>query len=485
MKRCLALIVGLIVTALAACGGVANATVPHAVGPSATTGSLPLLVVLVEFEGKPGNYSYESWESYFFGQENSFADYYARQSRGKLLLHGPIVGMRDGVPVTSGSGLSYVHLPNDITYYANAKYGTNPSTFPQNSAGIVRDAIQALDQQGFDFSPYVNPSTKQIEHVIVATAGGEKRFIMNSANAALEMMSSHLSKMGLPNGYTTSTGYRIDRFALSPEGTAIDGSGRLGYGMFARAFARSLGMFELLDANVYNFTDGAKATQESSSGAGKFDLMAYGYGESSGGDAVRRPLDMSGYTRQRLGWLVPNDVGAPATPQTITIKPGDVFKVYPSGKSGGKEYFLLENRQDFAVYIYSGQQQSDRPAPGLIIWHIDESVVDNYGAANRVNSVTADDGPVYPGVMVVEADDQKDLISTPRRFGEAKDTWQPGSTWDKSKKMNALWNGTSSGITVSVLSQNADKSLQVQVQVDKPTDNGIEKVFTFLPIMVR
>ena len=90
---------------------------------------------------------------------------------------------------------------------------------------------------------------------------------------------------------------------------------------------------------------------------------------------------------------------------------GTVLRVDVPSKN---EYFLLSNRQQIG-------SDSDLHEPGLVVWHIDQDVVDAGRPLNRVNV----DGN-HKGVDVEEADGLNDLDSSVNR-GDPGDPF-PGST---------------------------------------------------------
>jgi immune inhibitor A len=94
-----------------------------------------------------------SWQNKFFNtSSNSFAAYYREVSYDKLRYYGDVAGIADGVPVTNSPNVAYVRLDKPITYYADDQYGLG--TYPKNAAGVVYDALQKLDNAGFNFSQY-------------------------------------------------------------------------------------------------------------------------------------------------------------------------------------------------------------------------------------------------------------------------------------------------------------------------------------------
>ncbi len=104
-------------------------------------------------------------------------------------------------------------------------------------------------------------------------------------------------------------------------------------------------------------------------GTGYWDLMGHG----SGGAARTGPYHMSAWCKIQLGWITPTVVTTNMV--DITIPPVETNPVaYQVWRDGlpGTEYFLLENRQEIGF-------DTLLPGHGLLIWHIDESLVQSRG----------------------------------------------------------------------------------------------------------
>ncbi len=162
---------------------------------------------------------------------------------------------------------------------------------------------------------------------------------------------------------------RIDDYVVQPT-LSCTGGGLSEIGVFTHELGHAFGLPDLYDT----YADNGKH-----SGAGNWDLMGTG---SWGCDShsPERPCHLGAWSKAVLGWV---DV-VPLAPDTnlgaLTIPPvqesGTVFRV--DGGDGSGEYFLLENRQraNFDLKL---------PAPGLLIWHIDPSVVAARWPVNTIN----------------------------------------------------------------------------------------------------
>jgi M6 family metalloprotease-like protein len=442
----------------------------HAVGnPIPRSGNQKMLVILADFPDRAGLFSGQQWQQFFFGP-GGFRDYFLETSYNQLVYSGDIAGISAGTPVVNSAGVAYVRMPNPISYYANGNFGflMGPQYFPRNNGGVVMHALFALDQAGFDFSPYANPATQQVENLLVVFAGQTYAVSRDPENSLEATAYALLWAAG--QVYVSTAGQTFNNFTFCPEI-----AGTLGVlatiGVCAHEHGHALGMFDLYD---YSYT---------TTGAGNFDLMAYGtFGASLTG---QRPYHLGAFSKTMFGWVEPVQFGPgsftyhlPAIETSATV-----LKFNPRGQETSKEYFLLENRQPVGFdqdWVQGGL------CPGLVIWHVDENILEQY--PYKENTVSLPGSPPHPGVIVVEADGRYDMIRPPQNFGECSDTWAVGSTWNAfSTATSNLWDGTSSGLTVTVVSHDPTTG-EIELSIHVSSSGSIvipDPKFTFLPFTWR
>jgi M6 family metalloprotease-like protein len=425
--------------------------------PIPRTGDQVLLVVLADFPDRPGLFTGQAWQQ-FFSDSGGFADYFMETSYNQLRYTGDVVGLSGGTPIVNSASVAYVRLPNPITYYADGMYGFGVG-FPKNSGGVVFHALQALDAAGFDFSPYANPATNKVENLVVIFAGSNFGYTRDPNNS-LEATGYRLTDAG-GGPYTSTGGLIFDNYTFCPDQGRQ--SGHMAHiGICAHEHGHALGMSDLYDLSL------------TTSGIGQFGLMGYGlYGVTDG----QRPFHFGAFAKEFFGWITPTVVTTGTT--TMTLAPAEnganFIKLYPHGNTSSQEYFLLENRQALGFdqdWLIGGL------CPGLLIWHVDRNIVENYPyGVNKPPSVPG--APPHQGVIVVEADGDSDLINPPYTYyGECSDTWGTGRTWDGNSTPNSsLWDGSDSGLSVTVLSQSND-SVTLHISVG---DVDLSKIF--LPIV--
>jgi M6 family metalloprotease-like protein len=156
------------------------------------------------------------------------------------------------------------------------------------------------------------------------------------------------------------------------------------------------------------------ATSGDSEGIGEWGLMG------SGNYTVPfSPAGWDAWSKVDVGWV---NVDTLTTSENVTLNPvqtSDTVLIVPI--SATDEYLILENRAN--LLSDTAQMRvgfNRRKLPGLLIWHIDQSIIDAGRGQNIVNA-----GGVE-GVRLIQADGLSDLqIGTDR--GDMGDSY-PGST---------------------------------------------------------
>jgi hypothetical protein len=124
-----------------------------------------------------------------------------------------------------------------------------------------------------------------------------------------------------------------------------------------------------------------------------------------------------------LGWVAVDTMFSGEEVRLGPVASSDTVLYVPV--SGTDEFYLLENRQ--ALESDTAQMNpafgSHQKSPGLLVWHIDQSQVDDHGfeGDNRVNV-----GPIH-GVALVQADGRNDLGRSDGNRGDLGDAY-PGSS---------------------------------------------------------
>lgn len=406
---------------------------PRAVGykPLPTSGTQPLLVVLVRFSNRNGAYAGSNYVD-MFDNSGGMSDYFEEVSFGKL-IYSPVtvVGIKNGAPVENGNiaAGNFVNLGKTIEHYAANNYGNNGGTSCQGrcSGAAVRDALVKLNNAGFDFEPYVTEGTNRVENLVVVFAGWSSRD-ESDPSKTLQPTAYLLEWTGFTEQQREIGGFEFNQYTLCPDRMKSGAVETMG--ICTHEHGHGLGLPDLYDLSF------------NSNGTGYFDLMSYGTWGANRGEVPYHP---GAWSKTFLGWAEPQE------PQTvftsITLPPAAnnetaFVKLYPNGNTNSKQFFLLENRQATGFDSNIGARGL---CEGIAIWHIDQNVVNN-----NLYSVNSPgyfyQPPKHHGVYMVEADKRNDMIKNWNAFGECSDTWKPGQTWTNGK----LWNGATTGITVEV-----------------------------------
>ena len=303
------------------------------------------------------------------------------------------------------STLGWANSGHTYGYYCKAdgthNYGWG--LYPQNAQGLVIDAIKAVDDQ-VDFSQYaVNGEVPNL-FVVHAGTGAE----WSTDPSLIWSHSWDLSSGTGLDGFTVD-GVKINKYAMMPEvgGDLTGYTGRISgsfpptCGVYAHEFAHVLGLPDQYD---YGYE---------SEGTGMYSLMAAGswglypyYAIFSGNS----PAQIDAWSKIRLGLVTPKQIEATTVLPPVETDPV-VYRV-DVPNSGGKEYFLLENRQqigfDQSLKVYS--------VHGLAVYHVDETVfVRNYWQPNEAENwkeyrsegwQKADNGETHYAISLIQADDQ-------------------------------------------------------------------------------
>ncbi len=277
---------------------------------------------------------------------------------------------------------------------------------------FIEAILEGVDETELDWSRFDQSGDGFVDVLTVIHPGSGAECV-----GATNRIWSHrwsLSKVTdgrLPDGFRTSTprpdgqGYiHIDDYTVQPL-VACDGERISEIGTFAHELGHGFGLPDLYRTSPGGFVPGA----------GNWDLMGTGGVMGCGDTTPEPPCHMGAWTKSVLGWVTVEVVG-PGTDEVVTLEP---VERYPRrvlklpARDGSNEYILLENRQRI---------DSDRtlPEPGLLIWHVDEDVLDAYWRSNGVNN-----NPDRQGVWLRQADGRDELTTRGGGRGDSGDPF-PG-----------------------------------------------------------
>jgi immune inhibitor A len=325
-------------------------------------GSVRVIIVLVEFSDAPMTATPAHFRDLFFSTgkipTGSVREYYTEVTHGLLTLTGEVVGP--------------YKLPRTLQEYAGGKSGTdNPEP---NARTMARDAAR-LANPDVNFAPYDNDGNGFVDAFIVVHAGAGAE-----ETGKRDEIWSH--KWVFTGGAFDADGTKVYGYLTIPENCKIG------------VCAHELGHLLFGWPDLYD-TDG------SSEGLGNWCLM--GGGSWNGNGDI--PAHPSAWCKVNQGWV---SVVHRTTNGKVTIKDVKsghrVHRLWKNG-AGGKEYFLVENRQRT---LYDRKL----PGDGLLVYHVDETIDGN-------------EDENHPFVKLLEADGRDQLHDGANR-GDAGDPY-PGS----------------------------------------------------------
>ena len=295
-----------------------------------TTGARKVLVLCIDYTDKPFTLASSSFDN-LFNQNNyngtgSFKDFYSAVSYNQLTLTTTIVGWYHA----SGTRASY-----------GAHNGSNNDI---NAATLIKEAVQAADAAGIDFSQFDNDNNGKVDAVLVIHAGyGEE------ASADADDIWSHRSNLGASS--LVCDGKTVDDYAIFPELGGSTGSTITSIGVICHEFGHCLGLPDYYDTDY--------ATNGQGFNLQNWDLMASGSWNNGG----KTPAGINVLGKADLGWLSLTDMNNPFDvinmPNAFENKVG--YKVQSPVTN---EYFILENRQKVGFDAYL-------PGHGMLIYHFD------------------------------------------------------------------------------------------------------------------
>jgi len=356
---------------------------------------------------------------YFMDQIQAAANYYRKVSQGRLLISGNVFPLQDDAAF---------HLPHEMGFY---NPNTTENEINKGLAALFRDALQAADTSGesIDFSQY--------DLVVIFHAGTGKDIALDYDPTPQDIASLYITKDFLHktlgndfDGVAVNNGrLKISSGIIMPETENQEGYQLALTGMLVSNIGSYLGLYDLFSASSQR------------SGVGRFGLMDAGLFNAGG----LIPAPPCAFSRVLLGWEQPQVLKKPANAVTIRR----AFSTAPASVPttvqipiNDDEYFLLENRGDPKVDIDSlynelseGRSSSPSylqvlkayfknkieisprgvllsvpdydwglPGAGILIWHIDERVIAEKGAENKIN-----DDPNDRAVNLKEADGSQDI----------------------------------------------------------------------------
>lgn len=304
-----------------------------------TTGTRKMLMILANFSNTTTTYPQSSFDNYMnqvnYNNTGSFRDYYLEASYGQLTVNSTVT--------------VWVTVPNTHDYYG-----------PDSRwAEFVRDAVNAADAAGIDFSQFDNDGDGKVDGIAVIHQGDGQE-----ESGDVNDIWSHSWNLSSGGYYVTKDGVQVDAYTCQPETSA---AGMAQIGVMCHEFGHNLGAPDFYDTNYS--TGGYYA------GTGYWDLMASG--SWNGSPSGSKPAHHNMWTKIFYDWVTPVEISAGADLTLANAEnSGACYKITTTTSN---EYFLLANRQQqgFDVAI---------PGHGLMIWHVDGNWIASHMNYNDINA---------------------------------------------------------------------------------------------------
>ncbi len=406
---------------------------PHrasGVSRRATEGIKKGIVILVEFtDAKFTIENPQSAYTRFFNEEGyneggmagSVRDYFLRQSYEKLQIDFDVFG-----PYTLSREMAYYGKPiKKLNEKGEWEIETN-DTIPDV---MIREAVDAAEKDGVNFSKYSWYNNKIVDQVFVIYAGYAQAQGADENTIWPHRWALWNNKRDLRIAYDGCT---INNYACAAElkGDGKNNTGHMdGIGTACHEFGHCLGLPDMYDTKGDNF------------GMSYWDVMDQG----SYNDDSRTPAGYTSYERWFSGWLTPTEIKE--TKRVTDMKPiatnKEAYVLY--NDKNKDEYYLLENRQPVGF-------DAKLHGHGLLILHVDYN-----GDAWSGNTVNVDAN--HQRVTIIPADNEL----TTGRGGLAGDPW-PGIT------MNTLL-GHYTTPAATLYNENTDGTKLMNKLIDDISEN--------------
>lgn len=398
------------------------------VGPLMTAEKQNVLVIFVQFQDTPpggptdrldlGTY----YDNMLFGTtydppeyasytghptDRTLKNYYGAVSYGKV----------DVVTLNMPSAQGWTKVDHPYSFYCHNDNGFG--AFPGNAQGLVLDAVKKADST-VDFSKYAVDGEVPNLFVVFAGTGAEWS---NDPQLIWSHSWSLDSYTGLTRDELQFDGVVVNNYAMMPE----VGGDLTGYtGRVSGPFPPTVGVYAHEYGHVLGLPDQYDYGYESE-GTSVYSLMAGGSWNQWPSNPIfsgNSPSFLDAWSRYRLGFA---NVVNVTTATSVTVLPAEtdstIYRMNVPG-SGGKEYFLLENRQqigfDEGLNIY-GDSVVGPGVRGLAIYHVDDVIMSDPAAYWRPNEAEnwkefrslgwqkASNGYTHYGISLIQADGRWDL----------------------------------------------------------------------------
>ena len=352
-----------------------------------TVGDYVGLCLLVQFPDVPGTITKQEVESFLnqpgyngFGNKGSVHDYFLDVSGGKLRYTSIVA--------------PYYTAKHPRAYYTNESVAQ-----PTRARALIKEALDWLKTQAFDFSALTIDNQKYVYATNVFYAGP----VVNNWAKGL-----------WPHSYHLLTQYPLAANKFAYDYQITDMGSELTLGTFCHENGHMICDFP--DLYDYGYQ---------SRGVGVYCLMCAG-----GIPDPKNPAHIGAYLKYKAGWaksVTPITQGLVATAKAASNE-------FFTHSKNNAEYFIIENRR-------KAGRDAALPGSGLAVWHVEEL------GSNNNEQMTA--GSHYECALV-QADGKFDLEHG-ANDGDAQDLYPDGANNHLSgvtAPHSKWWDGTASNLDI-------------------------------------
>lgn len=400
----------------------------NATGPSATriTGTYNVPVVLISYSNIAAAFPTASYQDVLFNptpavRPYSVKTYYEQVSRGSITMNGTVFDavVTANVDTYYEDGCDGIGIdPNGFT---KACAHPNPNGTSARFGELLNEALTLVDNGTVNWGQFDNDGPDAVPN-----SGDDDGFVdflsfvqpeVDGACQTTNIWAHRFVIAGVfGTNYTTQTAWAgHPGFFIKVRDYTIQ-SGQGGNGACTGGQIMPIGTIAHETGHAFGLPDLYDTGPNQTEGIGEWGIMGSGN--------YARPYSPAMYdawSLVELGWV---NVAPLTTTSVITLNPvqtSDTVLLVTIGSTD--EYLLLENRDSLLsdTAQMNSAFASRKKNPGLLIWHIDQSVVTLGQPSNSVNA-----GSIQ-GVALEQADGLNELRSFQGDRGDAGDSY-PGST---------------------------------------------------------
>ena len=322
-------------------------------------GSRNALVLLVDFEDKEKITPAQHYQELLFSlgtvENGSMREYYREVSWNQLDINGVVSG--------------WFRADQEYSNYVDEGHtNTNTQKWKMPKAQkLVKEVVdKAIQSHNLGkLSNFDSNGNGKLDNLIIIHSGhGAER------TGDMSNIWPHHDKLKKP--IHLSNDLIIDRYVLMHEIPSYD------LGGFCHEMAHSLGLPDLYQPDFSCMV------------VGRWCLMGIGCSNNDG----RTPAHLSAWCKVRMGWVKPEKITEYNIHDLPVVNdPNKKIYKFDVNGSNGREYFLVENRQQIGFDRFI-------PGNGLLIWHVDEDrAIDYFPNCN----------PKHPFLTLEQADGKNEL----------------------------------------------------------------------------